>query len=225
MGLTKLKINAYEKPGDSSIKKTYTALINPDSFQVQHTISYNEQQAPGTTTPQLKFKCIPSKKITFKLIFDGTGLVSTASQAQLQKTVPQQLDDFKDTTIKYEGDIHEPYFLELVWGTSIFEGYITSLSVSYKLFKPDGTPIRAEADVTFSTSNSASDANKSADPKSPDLTHIRQIKSGDRLPNMCNDIYKDTNTYIQVARYNQVNHIRSLRIGRKLSFPPLVSQP
>ncbi len=223
MKFAKLTIKAYEKPEDTSVKKTFTALINPETLSTDYRIIYNNKQASGTTVPQLKFQNIQSGKVSFTLIFDGTGLISTAKESYRKKTVPEQIDQFINTTIKYQGSIHRPYYLSLIWGKSLFfKGFLTDLSIKHKLFKQDGTPIRSEANVTFQTSDSAAHAARRAGKKSPDMTHIRKIMAGDRLPNMCNKIYDGVNYYIQVAKHNQLNHLRSLKPGNNLSFPPII---
>lgn len=221
-GLQKLKIIAHKDATSTDEVKSYSVLINPDSITINYQINYARAQAPSTTTPELKFQNMPSRKVSFKLIFDGTGLVSTAQGAQKNQTVPQQIQAFKATTIKYNGSIHRPYFLTLSWGKSLFRGVLTDLSIKYKLFKPDGIPIRAEADVTFHSSDDSKAAAKKANAQSPDMTHLRKIRAGDRLPNMCNNIYEGTNYYIQVAKHNQLNHLRSLKPGTEISFPPLL---
>ena len=220
-GLKKLMIIAYSDEARSKMEKKYHAMINPSSFNAELSVNYSKSQAPGTVTPQLKFHNIPAGKIKFKLTFDGTGLVSTIAKAKKSQTVPEQIDEFRSATIQYEGSIHRPYYLTLIWGKTIYKGVLTGLSIEYKLFKPDGTPIRAEADVTFHTSESEAEAEKAAGKKSPDITHLRQVKAGDRLPNMCNNIYEGTNFYIQVAKHNQVNHLRSIKPGTTINFPPL----
>lgn len=209
-GISKLKI----KPLDGN--KSYEVLINPESLKAAYKVKYSEKQGLGTTSPELKFQYIPAGEISFKLIFDGTGLIGK------KQAVPDQITAFRSTTFKYQGNEHKPNLVQLIWGTSIFQGYLTSLSINYKLFKSDGTPIRAEADVSFNTSENAKKAARKSRKKSADLTHIRTIKAGDRLPNICNHIYKGVNYYIQVAKHNQLNHLRKLKPGSELSLPPLV---
>lgn len=221
--LEKLQISAYDKEGPSGkLVKKFMVLINPEKISEEYRIKYADRQAGGTTTPTLKFQHIPSSQINFTLIFDGTGLVKTARKDIRKKSVPEQIRAFKATALEYHGDIHKPYFLQLTWGTSLFEGYLTNLSVQYKLFEPNGTPIRAEAKVTFKTSAAAKVARRGKNAQSPDMTHIRMVRANDRLPDMCNGIYDGINYFVQVAKFNQLNQLRKLKVGSTLNFPPLV---
>ena len=101
----------------------------------------------------------------------------------------------KQVLIEYKGDAHEPRHFKLVWGRhSIFKGRVTEFSITYKLFNPDGTPIRAVAKVKFKSSIEEQKRAAKEDKSSPDLTHVHQVKAGDTLPLMCYRIYGDPNT-------------------------------
>ena len=124
--------------------------------------------------------------------------------------------------LEYKGDAHEPRHFKLVWGeNSIFKGRVTEASFTYKLFKPDGTPIRASAKVTFKSSIEELKRAAKEDKKSSDLTHIRKVKAGDTLPLMCYRIYGDPKYYFAVAAINGLDNFRSLIPGREIVFPPL----
>lgn len=222
-GIAKLKIIAYKNASDKTKQKTYEVLINPESFESKDRVTYTKKQGKGTVGPQLRFQHIPTKEISLKLIFDGTGLINNAKKKVAQKSVIAQIQEFKETTIQYQGKIHEPFYVWLSWGPFTFRGYLTSLNITYKLFKADGTPIRAEGTAVFNSSVKPKKARKRSNPNSPDLTHIRKIKAGDRLPNMVDSVYDGTNYYIQVAKFNKLNHLRRLKPGGELSFPPLES--
>lgn len=223
----KLTITAYTKQDYSkgSQAGTYEVLINPESYRKDIEVEYDNEQALGSTAPELRYSKIPTEKVSFKLIFDGTGLITTAPKSMMEgdkvKPVPKQIEDFQRITATYSGDIHEPYFLELSWGDFSFRGVLVSLGLTYKLFKPDGTALRAEADVSFSSSVPKKDRKKQDRPKSPDVTHIVQVKADDRITALCASIYDDPNYFIQVARKNNLNHFRRLKPGTELLFPPV----
>ena len=71
--------------------------------------------------------------------------------------VMETIQEFKKHTYEYDGDIHSPYYLKLIWSdlfkgrekNRLFRCKLTKLSITYKLFKPDGTPLRAELAATF----------------------------------------------------------------------------
>ncbi len=228
MALTKLSIIAYSSSNyaKSARKGKFEVLINPETYKRDVDIDYDKTWAIGSPGGDLRFKKMKSEKISFSLIFDGTGLVSTAPQSLKEgeqiKPVLQQIKEFKAVVAKFSGKIHRPYFLLLTWGDAFnFRGVLTSMSINYKLFKPDGTPIRAVVDATFSSSVSPALASAEARQQSPDVTHVKQVRAGDRLPAMSNEVYKDPAYFVQVAQANKLNHLRQIPNGKNLIFPPL----
>ena len=98
------------------------------------------------------------------------------------------------------------------------------MSVTYKLFRPDGTPVRAVAKATFVEVVSDELAKLKADKRSADLTHVRTVVAGDNLPLLCHQIYGDATRYQAVAEANKLVNFRTLRVGQQLFFPPLVAR-
>ena len=123
--------------------------------------------------------------------------------------------------IEYKKDIHRPYYLKIHWGTLLFKCVLTNLDIEYKLFNPDGTPIRAIARCTF-TGTVEEDLRKALENKqSPDVTHERIVKSGDRLSLMTHKIYNQQNHLPQVAAFNKLDGFRNIKTGTKIYFPPV----
>jgi hypothetical protein len=91
------------------------------------------------------------------------------------------LEIFKHQLLQYQGEIHRPYYLKIHWGTLLFKGVLTSLDIEYKLFSPDGTPLRAIAKCAFKGSIEESLRLAIENRMSPDITHKRIIKQGDTL--------------------------------------------
>lgn len=199
------------------------ALINPESYNIDYKIKFSDtDQAQGTSSKQLKYVCTEPAELTFEFLFDNTGIID----GNPRDSVADDIKTFKEIVIDYKGDSHEPHHYKLVWGeNSIFKGRVSEASITYKLFKPDGTPIRAVAKVKFVASveeekRVAKDANQSSD-----LTHVRTVKAGDTLPLMCTKIYGDPRFYLQVAAKNQLTNFRVLTPGTEIMFPPVDKTP
>lgn len=213
---------AAESGGTSEANETYEALINPETYTLDYKLKYSESgQGQGTSGKQLKYEYTEPEEMTFEFLFDDTGI----AQDKDGKAHPSVVDDikkFKDVLIAYKGDAHEPRHFKLVWGeNSIFKGRVTEVGITYKLFKPDGTPIRAVARVTFKSSSEEKKRVAKEDKHSSDLSLVRTVKTGDALPLMCYKIYGDPRYYLQVAEANRLTNFRSLKEGMKLVFPSL----
>ena len=154
--LEKMLILAFsdsEKAENGGLKEAddvFEALINPEGYSLSYKLKFSEGgQGQGTSGQQLKYEYTEPEEISFEFLFDNTGIIDGKPRA----SIADDLKRFKEVVIDYKGDSHEPRHFKLVWGeNSIFKGRVTELSVNYKLFRPDGTPIRATAVVKFRSS-------------------------------------------------------------------------
>ena len=222
--LTKMKIIAYEIGNFKRPVGDFTVMINPEKYTQTYSVEYNDIQAQGSSGGSPKFNKVPSQIVNFELIFDGTGVVGSQIPGVVPYTddgVEDQLKAFKKLVYDFDGTIHSPKYLELVWGSFLFTCRLTSVTLTYTLFKPDGTPLRARAQTTFISYNDEVELALSANKSSPDLSHVRTVKAGDTLPLMCDQIYGSSAYYLKVAHINGLSDFRNLVVGKQLLFPPL----
>ena len=208
-----------ESGGLAEADDSFEALINPESYTQEYKLKFSESgQGQGTSGKQLKYEYTQPEEMTFEFLFDNTGIID----GKPRDSVADDLKLFKQVLIEYKGDSHEPRHFKLVWGqNSIFKGRVTEVSITYKMFKSDGTPIRAVAKAKFRSSIEEQKRAARENKSSPDLTHVRRVKRGDTLPQLCYRIYGDPGYYIQVAEFNALENFRALRPGSDLTFPPL----
>jgi hypothetical protein len=226
--LEKMLILAYETSvaaedgGQSDAKDKFEALINPETYTLDYKVKTANEQGQGTSSKQLKFEYAMPEELNFEFLFDNTGIIDGKPK---KEGVFDDVNHFRQMLIGYQGSSHEPYHLKLVWGNLIFKGRAIELGITYKLFDPNGQPIRAIAKVKFKGSIEEKKRIAKEDKTSPDLTHLRTVKSGDTLPLMCYRIYGDPKYYLQVAAVNNLGNFRLLTPGTKLVFPPLAKTP
>ena len=184
MAQNKMTIIAYpDNKYSGKGKDKCTVKINPASYTHNYQVKYDNTTGQGQSGTTLKFKGIPPETISFEIYFDATGAIENN-----KVPVKTQLDQFKKVAFTYNGDIHEPNYLIINWGSLVFKCKLTSFDVSYTLFKEDGTPLRAKASVKFEEAIDANLIAKKASSKSPDLTHMVIVKEGDTLPLICQSI-------------------------------------
>ncbi|CAD0007542.1 CIS tube protein [Flavobacterium chungangense] len=195
----------------------YAFMINPDTIKIQKSIEYNEQQAPATSSASQKYKSTPSDKLSFEIIIDCTGIVDAK-----RIDMAQEIEALETIIYTYNGKIHRPNFVKVQWGQNItFNGVLDSIDISYTLFKPDGSPLRAKISLAFSQYISPKSVTMIDAPQSPDLTHIVNVTEGMSLPQLCLQTWDDDSLYIQVAQFNNLNKFRNLKGIDKLIFPPV----
>ncbi len=224
--LEKMKIEAFtdvERSKKASPLSSMDVILNPSTFQEKHANSYEAQRAKAINVSGLpaKYGYTPPSNLSFQLVLDGTGVNSFGLTSLLGKSVRSQLDDFKKLCLEMNGAIHEPNFLKIRWGNFKFSCRLSTLEITYKLFDEGGDPLRAELAVTFVKDKSAKSIFLEEGKNSPDLTHVRVVKSGDTLPLLCKEIYGTSVHYLRVAADNGLDDFRNLVPGQKLRFAPL----
>lgn len=224
--LQKLMIRSYSDPTfDSELFLTndgtpYEVAINPETYSLSYKSEYAIENASGSAKGGVKFQRSLPENLTLEFLFDRTGVFHD-SPVDKDNGVINDLNSFKKITFEYNGDIHSPNYLKVLWGDLLFPGVVTEFNIEYKLFDSNGKPIRAIVKVTFK--NFIAEAQRAAreNKSSPDLTHYRVVKDGDNLPLMTHKIYGDPKYYLEVARVNGLTNFRKLTPGQKITFPPI----
>jgi hypothetical protein len=231
--------NPKEPPTPSDAPKdTYVVQVNPGSYTRNQLINYSNQRGQGSAASEAIFSNSPPASLSFEFLFDGTGVVpepselgdvplvgALASALSGPKTfvVMNEIRKFDELVYQYEGNIHRPRALLLVWGSLAISCVLSSVSYRFTLFRPDGTPLRAVAACTFCESVPAEVQQRKNNATSPDLTHLRDVRDGDTLPMLANDIYGRPELYLEVARVNKLVNFRKLRSASRLAFPPVMA--
>ena len=195
--------------------KSFEVMLNPSSYTHEYSIKYNSATGQGKSGSDTKFNKIEPEKVNFKIMLDGTGVV------EAKQDVKTQVKSITDIVYKYNGENHEPQHVRLLWGSMLFYGRLKTLQVEYTLFKPSGEPLRATLNLSFSGFMTEEEESAVANRSSPDLSHQITVKAGDTLPALCNQIYKDSSYYTDVARINNITNFREIKPGSVLQFPPL----
>jgi hypothetical protein len=214
--LERLVIKAYERADYSGEAfSEFEAYVNPNEITLAYEVEYDSAQGAGTTNSRMSFKKMKPGDMSLTFFLDGTGANGRPCDVQ------RKVEEFQRVT-GYNGNIHRTNYLKVGWGTlTIKRCVLKSASIAYKLFKPDGVPLRAVITAAFSDNSDDQTRVAMAQDQSPDLTHFRLVKAGDTLPLLCHEIYGDPGLYLRVARANGLDDFRDLVPGTRLHFPPL----
>jgi hypothetical protein len=220
--LTKLKIKAYrdERFSQEVANGDFNTLLNPETYRIRYQISQNETQAQGTSSSAPRFNRTAPEDLELDFIFDRSGVIK-GNEDDSGEGIINDIDKFKKVILDYNGDQHKPNYLIITWGSLLFKGSLNSMDLTYKLFKPDGTPIRATARARFKGFIEDNLRVARENNNSPDLTHIRMVNEGDSLPLMTFRIYGDSKYYLEVAKANKLVNFRKLTPGQEIFFPPI----
>ena len=221
--LQKLVIRSFANrdfTGEDTNKK-FTAPVNPESFTQNLKIDHDVRRGQGNHGTEVTFKSTEPEELRLEFILDGTGTMEGYVEEYKKLEVHEQLKKFMDCAYNYDGNIHSPRYLILFWGSEInFHCVLSNLDINYSLFNPSGRPLRAKLTATFLNYVAKEERLARERQNSPDLTHYRKVKQGDRLDLMTYNIYNNPKYFLQVGRVNGLSSIRNVKPGAELYFPP-----
>ncbi len=200
----------------------FVCKINPITLKTMVRNNFFNARAINSSGSQACFGYGNVSRMEVQLIFDSSGIADdTISMFTKPPSLPDQIEKFMKLCYRMNGDIHQPNFLKLSWGTLIYECRLESVNIDYKKFNRFGVPVQADLITVFIEDVDDEERIKREGKNSPDLTHVRDVKAGDTLPLLCHEIYKSPDYYPQVAEHNNLDHFREIAIGQTLHFPPL----
>lgn len=215
--LDKIKIIGFKDATESSLGvpfSIYIAMFNPEKYSITRQSLFNNDRRHGATGSEQRFNREQPRVFSFDFLVDGTGASGE------KREVLADIILFR-TTCGFIGDTHRPTYLIIQWGTFLIRCVLTSLTIDYTLFRPDGTPLRATLKAGFAEYTTPVLEQLQNFLSSPDITHVRTISANDRLDLMSYNIYKDSKYYMELAKVNNLNQFRKLKVGEKIVFPPL----
>lgn len=229
-------------------QKTIYVQLNPEKYSLKHDVNFCEGQAIGTSGSDLRFNKIEGEEVNFEFLFDSSGVIppgkikdgkgevslfdtisdveNSIKPAMIKpfaevKTVEKEVEEFRKLLMGYNGDTHQTAFLRILWGGYNLDCRLKSMEIEYMLFRKDGRPIRAKIKCVFKGTVDYKVMIAQENKNSPDLTHQRTAKMNDSLVLLAEDIYKNENYYIDVAKSNRMLTFRKMDLGQKIEFPPI----
>lgn len=234
MAETNLKIHAYDKPGGSRRQgeiDTFTVDFNPNSFAINTKVEYKQPEGKGSAGNDPTFEKIPALEFSLEFTIDGTGVAAENFAPDKRNEYKSKKKDYVKTQVRLlrdvagivnlNGEIHRPNYLSVLWGTFFLDCVMTGLNVTYNLFDPEGTPLRAKVNCTFLERLRPGSGGRQSRLESPDLTKHRLVREGDILPLISKREYDDAGYYIQLARINKLKNFRNIPSGVTLILPPM----
>lgn len=222
--LEKLTVTAHKDSNRNDLlAPKFEAMFNPTSYSQSLANKWDKKQGINASGAELEYVYGCASELNFKLLLDDTGVDEMGIFALGRDSLKARLKKFSDVAHAYNGSIHEPHYLLVEWGVLSFACRLSKAEITYTLFDRDGTPLRAELDVTFLADEDPETRAKRDGKTSPDLTHSRTVRRGDTLPLMVKEIYGSTAHYLDVARYNQLDDFRNLMPGQQILFPPVTT--
>jgi len=219
--MDKIVIQSYDKNDflKEDTGRRFQVPINPETYTKNFKIALEKKRAHGKNGTDPRYISTEPEELKLDFILDGTNTMEGYVYAGM--AVEDQLGKFLNCAYNMDQEIHRPRFLVIIWGGDYltFKCVLSNVDINHTLFTSKGKPLRVKISATFLNYKN-SDEQAKGQGNSPDLTHYRLSKAGDRLDLMTFDIYNDPKFHLQIARVNNLSTIRHLRPGQDLYFPP-----
>jgi len=218
-----LQIYSYK---DSSRKEklgSFECLMSPTAFKMEHRNIYGTLYPINGSIPLSPFSSGGKNTTEVTIILDGTA--ANASKNGEPVKVVDQLLNLMENTIDYNGSIHQPPFVKLVWGSlPVILCRAEKLDVEYKTFNDAGLPVRADVNVRFVEDVDWELSKQQANKQSPDLYHQHLITDNETLPSISYKYYDSTSYSSLIAETNHLKNLYDCIPGKTILIPPLDNQ-
>ena len=205
----------------------FDVLFNPTEYSISKSNEWKFEKVTGTAFTPPAFGGGNPRELTLNLLLDASLLGKT----QHVRGITDQLFRMMEVPGGSSGGSSSaaPPFITFTWGSETkFKSVCTSLTVAYKLFRPNGDPIRADVKMTLKQAEPASTASSTGANRGTNPTTranaghgVHTVKDGDSLPSIAYEAYGDATVWRAIADANGVENPLHLRRGRALSLPRL----
>jgi hypothetical protein len=191
-----------------------TVLFNPREYSITKTNQWTSDPITGTTVPPAEFGGGQPRQMTLNgLLIDQTLMGPNTS-------VREMCD--KLFTIMALGSGSVPPFVTFIWGANVssaFKAVCDSLTVAYKLFQPNGEPIRAEVNMTLKEAQDARPKPQNPTTRAEAGLGVHTLKDGETLQAIAYRVYGDANRWRAIAEVNGIDNPLHVRRGTPLMLP------
>ncbi len=203
------------------------ALFNPTEFTITKGNNWTFDPIKGTSLPKGKFGGGKPREMQVSLLLDQTLPNGGKTVKQITDSLFKMMEVPSGSGAGGAGSC--PPLVTFQWGEMIpFKAACTSLTVAFQLFKPNGSPIRADVKLALTQADTASSASSSSANKKTNPTTrsdgglgVHVVRDGDSLQSIAHHTYGDPNRWRTVAEANGIDNPLHLRRGRALDLPRL----
>ena len=199
--------------------------FNPQNLAITKATHWDSETMPNFNSPSLKFGGGEPATYNLDLFFD--------SYAPGPGKDPVDVREYTNKLLKltmrggglamYKLPYANPPSVTFAWGKiTLFSAVVTKVSITFIMFAPDGTPIRAKAAVEFKQNEFlfGDDVLPALNPTSrTDSRKTRIVNSQQRLDQIAFEEYGDSRFWRVLAEANQIDDPFHLQDGQLLAIP------
>jgi hypothetical protein len=226
MALAKLEMTPLDKYRRKIEARRFRVLFNPTSYSITSSVTWKHQGSRALNSPPLTYGGGGGRTLTLDLFYDVTepidGVRIDDVRQETNKVVALTRKD--RALVEKDAELGRPPAVAIEWGEAPlsgsdfpFIGVISGLTQNFTMFRADGTPVRANLNVTFTEFPDPEIDQRKLD---PEFT-TRVVKRGDTLSGIAAEMYGDPAVWRAIARANRLDDPLRLEIGRPLQIPKM----
>jgi LysM repeat protein len=197
--------------------------FNPTEYSVSKSANWtNTQNSKGTKSggkPQ--YVGSNPQSVSLKIFFDDW----EALEGDVTEDVEQLLNWCTPTDKSIRNKKSQPPVLKFIWGSNMHlvehKFYLSSVNATYTMFRKDGTPVRATADIKLSEVPTDDPDGQNPTSGSIETRRTYTIAQGDSLQSIANREYGSPNLWRGIASFNDLDDPMRLDVGSRLLLPSL----
>jgi nucleoid-associated protein YgaU len=196
--------------------------FNPQEYTLSRDINYAQAAIPGLSAPILQFVSGNLQTLEMELFLDtyerhqdGSRIVNQA-RSDVRALLHQLID-----LMSIEPSTHAPPVLLFTWGSLAFTCVLTRATQRFLMFLPDGTPVRARVNVSFSEFRNADLETREVKRETADYSKRHVVAEGETLSLIAGREYADPRLWRVIAIANRLDRARNLEAGLALLLPKL----
>jgi nucleoid-associated protein YgaU len=199
--------------------------FNPTEIVLNKQNTFAEIGIPGLVAPPIQYVRGASEKLTFDALVDTSDTLLDVRSVYVYRI---------RSLMNIDPELHAPPVIRFVWladtnpadkkthlDVSGIRWVLESLNVTYTLFAPNGTPLRAKLAIALKEFTTVDDQAKSFPKNSPDVEKTYVVRRGDTLAAIAEATLGDGRHWREIAGANEIVDPRTLQPGFQLRIPRL----
>lgn len=194
-------------------------MFNPTEYTLKQSAKVERNENPAEPGGTAQFQGTSAMTLSMKLFLDdfasAEGDVTPKITTLLSWTRPTSASTTKDPNKPL------PPMVGFKWGNKQldgFFGFLTDVSVTYKVFRMDGTPVQAEVNISI-VGQEEKPPGTNPTSRAINSKRVRQVTEGDTLQSIAYAELGKPSLWRAIAELNGIDDPQRLQIGSSLLIP------
>jgi nucleoid-associated protein YgaU len=197
--------------------KTLECMFNPTEYRLSQNVEVSRESVAARPGGKAQYVGTTALTLTMQLFFDDFASANGDVTPKISTLLKWQ----HPTSKSMDGKRPVPPLIRFEWGNtwlSTFQGVLTSVDVSYTLFRKDGTPIQAKVDITIEGAGKVV-ALPNPTSHAIDSRRVRILTEGDSLQSIAYQELGNATYWRAIAELNGIDDPLRLAAGRVVLIP------